>query len=548
MFFIRNHGEGNMDIKITSLGRTNLLALLLIIFALSSTVFADSDQDAMIGKTATDQEEIASEAPSALPAPVKKTEEAPKKKEKPKALSIDDISIPQDELKLFLKPFSTDELKIEADAWFKKLQEKATEVTSLELVLTRLSKKQNNIQEGIELLSSPPANKEAKQEDKDPKDPQNLTPEKRLEYVKTVLSDFDSSIDTSELSSTSDIESALNDIDKELDSKKEELAEKISNKIEQRSSLVDRLNIVLNSINATDGIKEDSTDNDAVVPLRRYIKTVTGLHVDTNDAASTMKTIKKWIFSKKGGKHWLKNITLFIAILFGFWILSRILSTIVHKMLKVSGNTSALLHNFLVGLVRKVMMLVGIIMSLAALEINVSPILAVLGALGFILAFALQGTISNFASGLLMLVYRPFDVGDSIEAGGVNGIVESMSLVSTYIKTPDNQHIVVPNNTIWGGPITNSSSANTRRIDLTFTVNHKDNADNVTKLLDAIAKSQALVLTTPAYSVGLDELAEAGMVFSIKTWVNKDDYGTVKSAITHDVKRLFDSGKINMPS
>ncbi len=160
--------------------------------------------------------------------------------------------------------------------------------------------------------------------------------------------------------------------------------------------MVDRLNIVLDSINATDGTKEDGTDNDAVVPLRRYISTVTGLHVDTNDAKSTLKTIKKWIFSRKGGKRWLTNIAMFIGILFGFWILSRIFSAIVNKMLRVSGNTSELLHNFLVGVVRKITMLVGILMSLAALEINVSPILAALGAAGFILAFALQGTISNF--------------------------------------------------------------------------------------------------------------------------------------------------------
>ena len=535
-----------MDInKASPLWLSNSLLLLLLTFTLNSNVMAESAQEMMIGQAASEEQK---EQP-AEPAPVEEKEAAPapKKEEKPKPVSTRDLAIPQDELKLFLKPFSTDELKIEADGWFKALQKKATEVTTLELEAVRLNKKHNKIQDSLELLEPVPAKDGASSEEKDPDDPRNLSADERLNYVKNLLKSIESSIDSDDIESKTDAKKVLNDLNEKFDKDKEELAGKTSAEIELRSSLVDRLNIVLDSINATDGTKEDGTDNDAVVPLRRYISTVTGLHVDTNDAKSALKTVKKWIFSRKGGKRWLKNIAMFIGILFGFWILSRIFSAIANKMLRVSGNTSELLHNFLVGLIRKVTMIVGILMSLAALEINISPILAALGAAGFILAFALQGTISNFASGLLILLYRPFDIGDSIDGGGVSGEVESMNLVSTKIKTPDNQHIVVPNNAIWGGAITNTSSANTRRIDMNFTVNHKDNADDVIKLLENIIKGQSQVLPTPAYAVGLDELTDTGMNFSVQPWVKKADYGTVKSAITHEVKRLFDSGKIHMP-
>lgn len=557
-----------MENRIISSWLGHFLVLLLLTFTLSGNTFAESIQEAMIGQQISEEEKEESKEEQKekeavessviieeeIPLTVKeeKVEAAPKKEakpkeEKPKAVTLDDLSIPQDELKLLLKPFSTDELKIEADAWFKALQAKATEVVSFELKTTRLNKKQITIEENLEILMPSSEGKNTKVEEKDPNDPRNLSTEKRLEYVQKILSKLDPSLNSDALESKSDVQNILKKMNATLDDEKEKLTSKTGELIEQRSSLVDRLNIVLNSINDTDGIKEDGTDNDAVVPLRRYIATVTGLNVDTNDLSSTAKTIKKWLFSRKGGKRWVKNIALFVGTLFGFWILSLILSAIVNKMIKVSGNTSELLHHFLVGLVKKVTMLVGVIMSLSALEINISPLLAALGAAGFILAFALQGTISNFASGLLMLLYRPFDVGDSIEGGGAKGIVESMSLVSTYIKTPDNQHIVVPNNAIWGGSITNSSRASTRRVDLSFTTDHKDNADDVIKLLKNVVKGQSLVLAEPAFSVSLDELTESGVNFSVQSWVNKADYSTVKSAITHDVKCLFDNGKIHMP-
>ena len=292
-----------MENRIISSWLGHFLVLLLLTFTLSGNTFAESIQEAMIGQQISEEEKEESKEEQKekeavessviieeeIPLTVKeeKVEAAPKKEakpkeEKPKAVTLDDLSIPQDELKLLLKPFSTDELKIEADAWFKALQAKATEVVSFELKTTRLNKKQITIEENLEILMPSSEGKNTKVEEKDPNDPRNLSTEKRLEYVQKILSKLDPSLNSDALESKSDVQNILKKMNATLDDEKEKLTSKTGELIEQRSSLVDRLNIVLNSINDTDGIKEDGTDNDAVVPLRRYIATVTVLNVDTN--------------------------------------------------------------------------------------------------------------------------------------------------------------------------------------------------------------------------------------------------------------------------
>ncbi len=160
---------------------------------------AASAQEAMMGQ-ATSEEQSTEPAP----AEEKEATPAPKKEEKPKPVSTSDLAIPQDELKLFLKPFSTDELKVEADGWFKVLQKQATEVTALELKATRLNKKQNKIQDSLELLEPAPAKDGDSTEEKDSDDPRNLSADERLDYVKNLLGSVDSSIDSDYIESKTD--------------------------------------------------------------------------------------------------------------------------------------------------------------------------------------------------------------------------------------------------------------------------------------------------------------------------------------------------------
>jgi hypothetical protein len=147
---------------------------------------------------------------------------------------------------------------------------------------------------------------------------------------------------------------------------------------------------------------------------------------------------------EQGGHRWALNILTFIGILIATWIVSGIFSRLIHQGMKRVPGTSRLLEDFFVRTARWIVLAIGLIMALGALEVSVGPLLAVVGAAGFAVAFALQDSLSNFANGLMILFFRPFDVGHFIDAGGVSGKVESLNLVSTTIKTLDNRLVVVP--------------------------------------------------------------------------------------------------------
>lgn len=510
---------------------------------------SETGQEAPAEQAVTD--ESAKPADEAAPA-----EAAPEpEKEEPKPTTTEDLTIPADELNLLIKPFSTEELTLEASGWFDALHAKAKEVVAVELQVKRLNKKQIRIAEQLKSLeeSEKPADTEAnttedKKTDAADPDEEELTPEQRIDAAKALMLELNPEAETDGLDTPAALNEALGAFNSGLDEKKDVLNEKGAGLREQRTALIDNLNVVLDSINSTDGIQADGTDNDIVVPYRRYITTVTGLNIDVTDAESTTKVIKKWMSSKDGGKRWVKNISLFAGILFGFWILSMIVGALVGKALGAAKNSSALLRNFLVGITKKAIMIVGIVMALSALEINISPLLAALGAAGFILAFALQGTLSNFASGILMMIYRPFDIGDTVEAGGVSGSVESVNLVSTNIKTADNERTVVPNNTVWGGSITNSGQSTGQGcIEMSFMVSHADNADTVRERLETILANHPKVLKDPAPVVRLDELTDTGMKFVVQPCSLDEDSADVKWDVTREVKRLFDNKELTMP-
>jgi len=158
-----------------------------------------------------------------------------------------------------------------------------------------------------------------------------------------------------------------------------------------------------------------------------------------------------------------------------------------------------------------------------------------------------QNSLSNFASGILMLIYRPFDVGDTINVAGVLGKVESMNLLSTQLRTPDNQLVIVPNNSVWGDVITNITGITQRRVDLVFGIGYSDDADKAQRILEEIASSHALVLKDPAPVVKLHELADSSVNFIVRPWVTPENYWEVYWDITREVKRRFDAEGISIP-
>jgi small conductance mechanosensitive channel len=254
-----------------------------------------------------------------------------------------------------------------------------------------------------------------------------------------------------------------------------------------------------------------------------------------------------WLKSEEGGVRWVKNVGIFVATVVGFWIAGFLLSKLIQRALRLAKLPSVLLRHFVVGAVRKAVVIIGIIVGLAAMEINIGPLLAVVGAAGFAIAFALQGTLSNFASGLMIMFYKPFDVGDVIEVSGLVGIVKSMSLVNTTITKFDNQVMIVPNNSIWGNIITNITGSEQRRVDLVFGISYSDDIDQAQKILEDIVNEHPLVLAEPEPTIKIDELADSSVNFICRPWVKTADFGPVRWDIIRAVKERFDQAGISIP-
>jgi small conductance mechanosensitive channel len=166
-----------------------------------------------------------------------------------------------------------------------------------------------------------------------------------------------------------------------------------------------------------------------------------------------------WLVSTEGGLRWLRNIIFFVLTLFVFSMLSRALGRAAEVALARVKGTSDLLKNFLVNVIHKVTWIIGLVVALSMIEVDIGPLVAAIGATGFVVGFALQNTLSNFAAGIMLLLYRPFDIGNTVTvAGGTEGVVKDMSLVSTTLKTADGHLVVVPNSAIWGAVIVNKQA------------------------------------------------------------------------------------------
>jgi len=218
----------------------------------------------------------------------------------------------------------------------------------------------------------------------------------------------------------------------------------------ERTDIIDRFKVVLDQLDAEGG------DSKA---QRAYIAAVSGLKVEVSDYVATFARLKAWAMSDEGGLRWIRNLGLFMAYVVGSMALARIVRSIIKRSIGHAAATSKLLRNFIVDMSGRAIVFCGVLAGLSALEINLAPLLAVIGAAGFVVAFALQGTLSNFASGLLIMVNKPFDIGDRVTVGGdIEGRVENVSIFTTSIITVENTRKIVPNNTILAGVIVNHTT------------------------------------------------------------------------------------------
>lgn len=280
---------------------------------------------------------------------------------------------------------------------------------------------------------------------------------------------------------------------------------------------------------------------------RKYVRNATGQKIKWTDPAVLYAQAMAWVRSPSGGVAVGLKILQFLAVLAVFWFLSRLLSKAAAKAVKRIPNSSSLLQQFAVGAARRLTMLIGIIVALYAIGWQPTPLLAALGAAGLVVGLALQGTLSNFASGLLILAYRPYDVGDVVDAGGVFGKVERMSLVSTTVVTFDNRVMVVPNNQVWNGVITNATARSTRRVDLTFGISYTDDIGKALKAAEETVLSHPKVLKDPSPTLKVNELGDNSVNLIVRPWSLTTDYWDVYWDLMRSVKERFDAEGISIP-
>jgi small conductance mechanosensitive channel len=254
-----------------------------------------------------------------------------------------------------------------------------------------------------------------------------------------------------------------------------------------------------------------------------------------------------WLWSEEGGLRWAMNIVQFLLILIVSYFVSALVGKALRRALANTKKISSLLRDFLVVSARRLVLFVGFFVGLSALEVNVGPVLAVVGAAGFVIAFALQNSLSNFASGILMMIFRPFDVDDFVSVAGASGTVESMTLLSTQLRTPDNKLVVVANNSVWGDVITNVTGKDQRRVDLVFGIGYGDDIEKAQSVLEKILAEHEMVLEDPEPSIRLHELGDSSVNFVCRPWTKTENYWDVYWDVTREVKRRFDAEGISIP-
>ena len=241
-----------------------------------------------------------------------------------------------------------------------------------------------------------------------------------------------------------------------------------------------------------------------------------------------------------------KNLLIAIAI---FYVGKLVVSLIVRGLRKVmrARELDETLQSFLSNLLRMALMVVVIVAAIGQLGIQTASFIAIFGAAGLAVGLALQGSLSNFAAGVLIVLFRPYKVGDFVEAAGISGSVEQVQILTTLLRTPDNKSIIVPNSQIMNSVITNYSANETRRVDLVVGVSYSDDLDKVRKTIEEIVSADDRVLADPAYKIAVSELADSSVNFIVRPWVKTSDYWPVHFDLTEKIKKRFDEVGISIP-
>jgi len=294
-------------------------------------------------------------------------------------------------------------------------------------------------------------------------------------------------------------------------------------------------------------------DLDSVHYRQQLLASTGEITTDVLDVGFIANLLREWSvtttdFLVAEGPGLLVKIFFALLVLFVFMQLGKLLQRAVAGVINSQRvRMSSLLQKMVLGTVRNLFLIIGIMIALSQLGFSLGPVLAGLGIAGFIIGFALQDSLSNFASGMMILIYRPFDVGDYVEVAGVRGTVNAMTLVNTTFLTIDNQKLVVPNNTVWQSVITNYTDQATRRVDLVFGISYGDDIDKAESVIREVLAGYDKLLEEPAPVVKVGELGESSVNLIVRPWVRTEDYWETYWDLTKLIKQAFDRAGITIP-
>lgn len=311
--------------------------------------------------------------------------------------------------------------------------------------------------------------------------------------------------------------------------------------LEERDLVFEKFSAVISSFEAKGGDPAD------VAAMRDYISSITIQGRSQMTPQELADSLLTWLISSDGGLGIGFRVAVIAGSLFGLFIVARIVRGWARRAFSRIPNLSKLLRGFLVMAVYWLTIAFGLMIVLAALGVNVTPLFALVGGASFIIAFALQETLGNLAAGLMIMINRPFDEGDYVQVAGLGGTVMRVSVVSTTVTTPDNQVIVIPNSKVWGDVITNVTASDTRRVDLVFGISYGDSIEQAQRVLEEVVANHPLVLQEPAPVIRVSELADSSVNFIVRPWTETGDYWTVYWDLQRAVKEAFDANGISIP-
>ncbi len=238
-------------------------------------------------------------------------------------------------------------------------------------------------------------------------------------------------------------------------------------------------------------------------------------------------------------------ISALLILIIGNWVVKAIANGVAKVLRKKQLDNAVVdfIHTF----VRYLLFIIVLIAALGRLGVQTASVVAVIGAAGLAVGLALQGSLSNFAAGVLIVAFRPFKSGDYVEVAGVAGSVDSIQIFSTVLKTPDNKMVVVPNGAIISSPITNYSRHDTRRIDFVIGVSYKADLKKTKEVLAGVLEKETRLLTTPAPTIGVVALADSSVNLVVRPWVRTADYWAVYFDLLQAIKEALDSEGIEIP-